>query len=166
LLIGGRMRRSKAGAMTAARTFEILIAEDNPADVLLVREALKEHGINYALHVFSDGAKMLAHIDQLDGNSAIPRFDLLILDMHLPKHDGEEILKRLRSTEHHAQSPVIVMTSVDSTTMAADAEQHAALFYFRKTSTLDEFMKLGAMVRAILDQRGRSGPMESSGGER
>ena len=149
--------------MTAPESFEIIVAEDNPADVFLVREALKEHGVNCALHVISDGEKALAYIDQLDRDPTMPRVDLLILDMHLPKHDGEEILKRLRSTEHLSKTPVIVMTSVDSTRIEAKAARHAALFFFRKTSTLDEFLELGAVVRAILDQRGnREPPMEST----
>src|SRR5579872_5295261 len=114
--------------------FEILIAEDNPADVALVREALKMYGIDSVLHVLRDGEQALALLDSLDKDPKVPRVDLLILDMHLPKHDGEDILKRLRSTEHYAQTPVIVMTSHSSTRIEETAAKHAALFYFRKPS--------------------------------
>jgi DNA-binding response OmpR family regulator len=132
--------------------FQILIAEDNPADVALVREALKLHHIDAVLHVLSDGEQALTLLDSLDRDPKLPRVDLLILDMHLPKHDGEDVLKRLRSTEHYAQTPVIVMTAHASTRTEAQATKHAAMFYFRKPSTLNELSELGSMVRDVLAQ--------------
>jgi CheY-like chemotaxis protein len=137
--------------------FEILIAEDNPADVALVREALKAHNIDCVLHVLRDGEQALALLDSLDRDPNVPRVDLLILDMHLPKHDGEEILKRLRSTERYAQTPVIVMTSYPSNSIEANATKHAAMFYFRKPSTLEELSELGSMVRNVLATQDRGG---------
>src|SRR6185369_18088842 len=91
--------------------FEILIAEDNPADVALVREALALQNVDCVLHVLRDGEAALSLLDRLDNDPNQPPVDLLILDMHLPKYDGEEVLNRLRSTRHYAQTPVIVMTS-------------------------------------------------------
>ena len=145
--------------------FEILIAEDNPADVALVREALKMHQLDSVLHVLRDGEQALALLDSLDRDPRFPRVDLLILDMHLPKHDGEEILNRLRSTEHYAQTPVIVMTSYPSSWIEAKAAKHAAMFYFRKPSTLEELSELGSMVRDVLshDSGGRQTPPLGTG---
>jgi DNA-binding response OmpR family regulator len=145
--------------------FEILIAEDNPADVALVREALKMQHIDSVLHVLRDGEQAFTLFDSLDKDPKLPRVDLLILDMHLPKHDGEEVLKRLRSTEHYAQTPVIVMTSYPSSWIEAKAVKHAAMFYFRKPSTLDELSELGSMVRDVLaqDRGGRQTPPLGSG---
>ena len=137
--------------------FEILIAEDNPADVTLVREALKMHDINYVLHVLRDGEQALALLDSLDKDPKLPRVDLLILDMHLPKHDGEDILERLRSTEHYAQTPVIVMTAQSSSSIEAKAAKHAAMSYFRKPSTLGELSELGLVVRNVLNAQHRGG---------
>jgi CheY-like chemotaxis protein len=135
------------------KSFEILIAEDNPADVALVREALKIHNIACVLHVLPDGEQALTMLDSLDRNPKRPRVDLLILDMHLPKYNGEDVLKRLRSSEHYAQTPVIVMAAYS----AGWAEKKAtedAVFYFPKPSTLDELMKLGAVVRNMLTSPG------------
>jgi len=137
--------------------FEILIAEDNPADVALVREALKAHNIDCVLHVLRDGEQALALLDSLDKDPKLPRVDLLILDMHLPKHDGEDILKRLRSTEHYAQTPVVVMTSQSSSWSEAKATKHAAMFYFQKPSAMDELTELGAVVRNVLALQNRGG---------
>jgi DNA-binding response OmpR family regulator len=133
------------------RPFEILIAEDNPSDVALVREALKIHNVDCVLHVLRDGEQALALLDSLDRDPDLPRVDLVILDMHLPKHDGEDILKRLRCTEHYAQTPVIVMTSHSSSWIEDKAAKQAAMFYFRKPSTLDELSELGSVVRNVLD---------------
>jgi CheY-like chemotaxis protein len=85
-----------------------------------------------------------------DNDSRIAGPDLLLLDMHPPKYDGEAILKRLRSTECYAQIPVIVMTSSDAPQAQDRAQKHAAIFYFSKPSRLEEFIQLGAIVSDIL----------------
>jgi len=137
--------------MTPDRThFEILVAEDNPSDIFLVREALEVHGVDFILQVVTDGAAAIALINALDAKQNGPHLDLLLLDMHLPKCSGEQVLKCLRSTENHAQLPVVVMTSSDSSALEANATKHAALNYFKKGSRLEEFLHLGLIVRRIL----------------
>lgn len=131
----------------------ILIAEDNLADVSLVREALKEHQIDCVLHVVKDGAQVIEFLEKLDNHRKAARLDLVLLDMHLPKRDGSEILKALRSTENYAQTPVIIMTASDSPDDEERAEKHAAAHYFRKPASLDEFLQLGAIVRSVLARR-------------
>lgn len=128
----------------------ILLAEDNAADEVLVREALQEHGVACNLHVVKDGAQAIAFIRNLDNDRTRPQLDLLLLDMHLPRYDGTEILSALRSTEHYAQKPVIVMTSSASPGLREAADKHAAMHYFRKPSSLEEFMRLGGIVRDVL----------------
>lgn len=130
--------------------FEVLLAEDNPADVMLVREAFKEHNLDCSLHVVRDGARAIEFLRNLDERPLRGRLDLLLLDLHLPKCDGEEILASLRSTEHYAATPVIVMTASDSPRDREQAEKQAARYYFRKPSSLDEFLKLGAVALDIL----------------
>ncbi len=140
---------------TDSPAFQIILAEDNPADVMLVRMALRDARVNCDLRVLQDGEQVVAFLDAIDqaidaDPKAGPVIDLLLLDMHLPKHDGEHILKRLRSTEHFAQTRVIVMTASDAPRDHANAERHAALHYFRKAPTLAEFMELGVIVRDLL----------------
>ncbi|SCY49328.1 Response regulator receiver domain-containing protein [Nitrosospira sp. Nl5] len=125
----------------------ILLAEDNPADVLLVREALNEAHIACNLHVMKDGEQVIQFIESLDADPAAPPLDMLLLDMHLPKRDGEEILNRLRSTEHYSQTPVIVMTASEAP-RDYDDKKHIT-HYFRKPSSLSDYMQLGAIVREI-----------------
>lgn len=126
-----------------------MLAEDNPADVFLVREALKNHQIECELEVISDGDEALRYIDRLDMDSSIPCFALLLLDMHLPKRDGEQILNHLRASERCRMTPVIIMTS--STVLPKAVVSRGELHYFEKSSRLDEFMLLGPLIRGVLD---------------
>ncbi len=122
-------------------------------------------------HVTNDGAKAIAFIDSLDKDSKAPRLDLVLLDMHLPKRDGEDILKTLRATERYGQTPVIVMTASDAPEDLEKAEKNAALSYFRKPSSLAEFMQLGSLVRSVLSASAgqperRSGSKKIAGGRK
>lgn len=135
---------------TAAQDRQIILAEDNPADVFLVREALRQQNLESGLRVIADGDEVLRYIDLLDSDSTVTRPELLLLDMHLPRRDGEEILRHLRSSECCGQTPVIVMTSSTSPAGKKTAETHAAMHYFQKPSDFAEYMTLGRLVKSIL----------------
>jgi DNA-binding response OmpR family regulator len=107
---------------------------------------------------------LIGLLDRIDNRPKLHALDLVLLDMHLPNHDGEEILKKLRSTEHYALTPVIVMTASLSPKDRMKAEKHAALHYFNKPANLDDFMKLGVLVGQILQKKKDGG--RSEGGER
>ena len=132
---------------------QILLAEDNAADVALVRQAFEEHGVDCGLSIVRDGAAAIGFIERLDADRREPPFDLLLLDMHLPKRGGADILKRLRSTERYAQTPVVVMTGSTSAQDEEAANKNAALHYFRKPSNAAQFLELGAIVKDILAGR-------------
>jgi CheY-like chemotaxis protein len=131
-------------------TCQIILAEDNPADVAVVRAALREHGVNCELHVIGDGEEALSFIDSLDLDSKIPCPDLMLLDMYLPKRDGKEILKHLRASERCAQTPVVVFTSSDAPPDREYADKNAVVHYFKKPVSLGEFLDLGIIVKAII----------------
>ena len=132
--------------------FHILLAEDSAADVGIVRIALRDQGLDHVLHVARDGEEAINFIEKADNDGKVPGPDLLLLDMHLPKYNGEQVLQCLRSTERYAQIPVVVMTSSDAPADHERAQKHAALFYFRKPSRLEEFIQLGVIVRDILQK--------------
>src|SRR5581483_9564926 len=90
---------------------EILLAEDNPADVYLIQEAFREHDIKCTIRTAADGRDVMDLIAAA-GSEVHP--DLIILDLNLPCHDGLEILQKLKSNEHTSQVPVVVLTSSDS----------------------------------------------------
>ena len=132
------------------RTCEILLAEDNPADVYLIREALREHGVDCTLHVASDGGEMLRIISSEQAWTEDRRPALIILDLNLPRHDGTEILERLRETPELARVPVVVLTSSDSPRDRLVASQFGAARYLRKPSSLEQFLSLGAIFKDLL----------------
>jgi CheY-like chemotaxis protein len=126
---------------------EILLAEDNPADVYLIREALKEHGVGCTLRTAADGKDVLTLIASGDGSWSP---DLIILDLNLPRHDGIEILQRVRATKAIAKVPVVVLTSSDSPRDRMIANELGASRYLRKPSNLEEFLELGAIFKELL----------------
>lgn len=141
---------------TTCSPCHILLAEDNPADVGLVREALREHQVKCELRVICDGEQVLSYIDRLDLDSELPCPDLFLLDMYLPKRDGNEVLTHLRASERCAKTPVVILTSSDSPKDHESAERNAAIHYFRKPSSLAQFLLLGNIVKDAIE-RGRSG---------
>jgi chemotaxis family two-component system response regulator Rcp1 len=124
----------------------VLLAEDNPGDVLLIREALKGMGFDFELTVKHDGELMLSHIDSIDkGEKSCP--DIVLLDLNLPKTNGHLLLERMRKVGFCRGVPIIVVTSSDSARDRELAERLGATSYFRKASDYDEFMRLGAVVK-------------------
>jgi CheY-like chemotaxis protein len=125
----------------------ILLAEDNPADVYLICEALKEHAVKCPVQTVGDGKEVLALIDSQDSGW---RPELIILDLNLPRHDGIELLRKLRSTEGLNQVPVVVLTSSDSPSDRATATELGATRYLSKPSNLEQFLQLGAIFKELL----------------
>lgn len=129
---------------------EILLAEDNPADVYLIREALREHGVSDSVRVAADGREVLRLLCPLDSESGGVPFDLIILDLNLPRHDGIEILERMRES-NLAAIPVVILTSSDSPRDQRNANDLGATCYLRKPSSLDQFLALGAVLKSLMD---------------
>jgi CheY-like chemotaxis protein len=137
------------------RSEYILLAEDNSADIELVREALGDRAIAYQLHVVEDGERAMNFIESIDRDSTLNCPKLFLLDLHLPKRDGEEVLRYLRASERCAQTPVVILTSSDSPNDRETATRNAALHYFRKPSTLEQYLQLGDVVKNIIGLNAR-----------
>jgi CheY-like chemotaxis protein len=133
---------------------EILLAEDNAADVYLIREALNEHGVDCTVQVVSDGEEVLRILSGEGARAAAGKLALIILDLNLPRHDGIEILQRLRDTGEMAGVPVVVLTSSDSPRDRLAATQLGATRYLRKPSSLEQFLDLGGVFKDLLGQSG------------
>jgi len=130
---------------------EVLLADDNPSDVYLIREALREHAVDCVLRVVSDGkAALLAVTGKTDADVA--SLGLIILDLNLPRHDGIEILQKLRESAAFERIPIVVLTSSDSPRDRVLANQLGATRYLRKPSSLDEFLSLGAIFKDLLGE--------------
>jgi CheY-like chemotaxis protein len=131
---------------------EVLLADDNPSDVYLIREALREHAVDCILRVASDGKDALRIICSEAPDTDAGSINLIILDLNLPRHDGIEILQRLRESHRLEHVPVVVLTSSDSPRDRLMANQLGAVRYLRKPSNLNEFLSLGAVFKDLLGQ--------------
>ena len=123
----------------------ILLAEDNPADVYLIQEALREHNVDHQLSLAQDGEQVLKLLLDVE-----TRPDLLLMDLNMPKRTGGEVLERLRKEPGCAALPVIVLTSSDSPMDRAEALRLGATLFLRKPSGLDEFLAIGASIKTLL----------------
>jgi len=130
---------------------KILLAEDNPADVFLIRTALEEHGVDVPLQVAADGREVFEILCE-EQNLPASQLRLIILDLNLPRHDGIEILQRLRETGRMVRVPVVVLTSSDSPRDRIVASELGAACYLRKPSNLEQFLSMGAVFKQMLGQ--------------
>ncbi len=130
-------------------TLKILMAEDNRADVVLMQEALAEYAVTYSLQVLSDGAQTASFLRDIERNNHPACPDVVLLDLNLPKVDGHELLRLIREHPVCSNVPVIVVTSSDSAEDRRRAAQLGATDYFRKPSSLEEFLKLGGIVKKL-----------------
>ena len=129
----------------------ILLAEDNAGDIFLVQRALEEHGISHELHVVRDGAEALDFIACMGKPGGVPRPDLVLLDLNLPKADGSEVLFEFRKHPECVETPVIVVSSSDAEKDRVRMAELGVAHYFRKPSDFDAFLKLGAVVREVIE---------------
>jgi len=129
----------------------ILLAEDNPADVLLVREAFEHHGLDVELVVKRDGEEMLRLLDRMEAGE-LPCPDVVLLDLTLPRRNGIEVLRQIRQGSRCGKTPVIIVTSSDALKDRESVAQLGATSYFRKPSSFDEFMRLGKVVNEVIEQ--------------
>ena len=137
----------------ASTRAKILLAEDNPGDVFLVRRALALHDLDVDLTVISDGQSALRFVDRADAGEAGCDPDLMLLDLNLPRVAGSRILERVQRSERLAGTPVVVVTSSDSQADRDTAARLGAMHFFHKPTDLAGFMQLGAIVRGLLHTR-------------
>lgn len=126
--------------------FEILLAEDNPGDVLLFREALKSQGLLCNLSTAEDGQKAIALLEA----EAAYRPNLIVLDVNLPKDNGAAVLRHVRSQPRFEGVPVVMLTSSVSPEEQKAALNLGATLYLQKPSNLDELLNLGRIVEEVL----------------
>jgi CheY-like chemotaxis protein len=142
--------------------FEILLAEDNPGDVLLFREALNSCEVPCNIVVAGDGQKAIALLgDDTNGTTApapVWQPHLIVLDVNLPKYNGDVVLKHVRRQSRLEGVPVIMLTSSASPADRAAAINLGATLYLQKSSDLDELLEVGRIVEAILGRAHKDEP--------
>jgi CheY-like chemotaxis protein len=132
---------------------EIVLIEDNPADVYLVELALKENNVNCHMTTFRTGQEALRSLCQPLETQIVP--DVILLDLNTPKSDGFEVLIRLRGTPHLANVPIAIVTSSQATSDKARTARLGVVRYIHKPSRLEEFIAtVGGAVKEMLRHNG------------
>ena len=128
----------------------ILLVEDNAADVFFVREALRSEGIESELFVAQDGGKAVEFIESAEFSRDAPCPQVILLDLNLPRKSGAEVLLRITQSSRLAQVPVVIVTSSDAPGDREETARLGARRYFVKPRDLDEYLKLGLVVKDVL----------------
>ena len=122
------------------RSTVILLVEDNPGDIRLVREAMRERRMQVDLHAVENGVEALAFLRREDGYARAPRPDLILLDLNLPKMDGRGVLAEVKEDIDLRRIPVVVLTASQAEEDILRAYDLRANCYVTKPLDLDQFM--------------------------
>jgi len=128
----------------------ILLAEDNPADVFLIKEALRQNSIVCVLSTVDNGEKAARFVRRQGEFTEAPRPNLIVLDLNLPRVDGSEILQIVRGTPELSEIPVLILSSSDAPYDRERTSKLGASGYIRKPSDLDQFMSIGREFKRLL----------------
>ncbi|MBP7688179.1 MAG: response regulator [Thermoflexales bacterium] len=130
------------------KPIDILLVEDNPGDADLAREALEDTKLHNRLHVVDDGEKALAFLRRQGAYAGVPRPDLILLDLNLPRKDGREVLAEIKSDDHLKRIPVVILTTSRAEEDVLKTYNLHANCYISKPIDLNQFMRV---VKSIED---------------
>lgn len=132
--------------MNQAEPVNILLIEDNPGDVLLIREALRDHKIANSLRDIADGETALAYLRGEGEHAGRHLPELVLLDLNLPRLDGREVLAEIKADPTLKHIPVVIMTSSAAEADILRSYRLQASCYVTKPLDLDQFL---TVVRSI-----------------
>ncbi len=127
---------------------QVLLVEDNPGDIRLVREGLASSGVPVSLNVVQDGAEALTYLRGQRVLIGSSRPSLIILDLNLPKRTGHEVLAEIRAHPGLKRIPVVILTASSAPFEINKSYDLCANSYVTKPGTLEEFMRA---IRAIAE---------------
>ena len=121
---------------------EILLVEDNPADVRLTQEALKEGKVYNNLHWAKDGVEAIDFLHKRGKHKDAPKPDIILLDLNLPKKDGREVLEEIKADDRLKRIPVVILTTSQAEEDVLKTYQLHANCYVTKPVDLEQFIKV------------------------
>src|SRR5208337_3643931 len=133
-------------SMTDAEAIEVLLVEDSPGDVRLTREALKDAKVHIHLHVASDGSEAMAFLKREVGYANVPRPDLILLDLNLPKKDGRDVLAEIKEEESLKRIPVVVLTTSNAEKDILETHDLRASCYITKPVDFGQFVTVVKLI--------------------
>jgi chemotaxis family two-component system response regulator Rcp1 len=132
----------------SCRPIELLLVEDNPGDVRLTQEALREGKVRNHLHVAADGVEALAYLRREGQYAQAPQPDLILLDLNLPKKSGPEVLAEIKADPVLKRIPVVILTVSKAEEDVLKSYNLHANCYITKPVDLDQFLEV---VKSIED---------------
>jgi len=124
------------------REIDVLLVEDDPGDVLLIKEAFADNKVRNRLHVVSDGVEAIEFLRKLEGHADAPTPDLVLLDLNLPRKDGREVLAEVKADEDLRQIPIVVLTTSKAEEDVLRSYKLHANAYVTKPVDFDRFIEV------------------------
>ena len=131
------------------RPVHSLLVEDNPGDVELTKQGLKEGKVSVHLDVVVDGAQAMAFLRQQGRYTNVERPDIVLLDLNLPGKDGREVLAEIRNDSELETIPIAVLTTSDADEDILQAYKLKANCYITKPVDFDQFVKIVHQIKAF-----------------
>jgi len=132
--------------MEASNIANILLVEDNPADVDLTCLALRDTRTINRVHVAADGVEALEFLRKEGPHSAAPRPDLILLDLNMPRMSGRELLAHIKGDPNLRRIPVVILTTSDAETDIVTSYDLHANCFLTKPADLDEFDQVARSI--------------------
>jgi chemotaxis family two-component system response regulator Rcp1 len=124
------------------KVIDILLVEDNPGDVRLAQEALKESKVRNKLFVVEDGVEAMSFLRQEGKYGGVPRPDLVLLDLNLPRKSGREVLSEIKNDERLKRIPVVVLTVSRAEEDVLKCYNNYANCYITKPLDFNQFIEV------------------------
>jgi len=134
-----------------ATPIEILLVEDDPGDVLIMRRALETGMTTNTVHVVGDGETAMRFLRRETGHQHVPRPDLILLDLNLPEMDGREVLAAIKSDPDLKRIPVVVLTTSSAEADVLRSYDLHANLYVSKPVELDKFLETVSAIVEFFD---------------
>jgi two-component system, chemotaxis family, response regulator Rcp1 len=128
--------------MASVESVSVLLVEDNPGDVRLTIEALRDVKLHNQLNVVHDGVEAIAFLRREGAYANAPRPDLILLDLNLPRKDGREVLEEIKNDDDLKRIPVVVLTTSSSEKDILESYNLHANCYITKPVDLGQFLTI------------------------
>ena len=129
---------------------DIVLVEDNPVDVAILRRVLDTYGFTYHLRILEDGERALRFFDHLAQQAFPAPPDVLLLDLRLPRVSGQAVLQRLKALPACARMRTIVVSGVDDVPTRLETGRLGADAFFVKPTTFTAFLELGDLITTVV----------------
>jgi CheY-like chemotaxis protein len=125
---------------------DVLLVEDDPGDIVLIKEAFEFNKVHNALHIVSDGVEALDFLYQRNGYEEARRPDLVLLDLNLPRKDGREVLEEVKADKDLRTIPIVVLTTSEAEEDILRSYDLHANAYVTKPVDFDRFIEVVRLI--------------------